>query len=138
MIVILAHHPLATALQAAALHILPEAAPYVLACDVPASEPPLQSVSRLQEMVAAGFKRPDIGLGAVAVAQDTVLILTDILGATPCNVAALWSRQFAGQSRTVCGVNLAMVMRAITYRMMHLDEQVERALSGGKMAIQAC
>jgi PTS system mannose-specific IIA component len=58
-----------------------------------------------------------------------VLILTDIYGATPCNIACklLAPPRVEG----VAGVNLPMLVRALTYRRESLQRVVQKALSGG-------
>ncbi|MGQ0512176.1 MAG: PTS sugar transporter subunit IIA [Betaproteobacteria bacterium] len=58
-----------------------------------------------------------------------VLVLTDIYGATPGNIAL---RLLApGRVEGVSGVNLPMLVRALTYRDKDLALMVEKALSGG-------
>jgi PTS system ascorbate-specific IIA component len=60
---------------------------------------------------------------------DGVLVLTDIYGATPGNIAL---RLLApGKVEGVAGVNLPMLIRALTYREHGLAAAVEKALSGG-------
>jgi PTS system mannose-specific IIA component len=57
------------------------------------------------------------------------LILTDIFGGTPSNVAARLLIQ--GKIEGVSGVNLPMLIRALTYRNESLGTVMEKALSGG-------
>lgn len=70
-----------------------------------------------------------------------VLILTDIYGATPSNLAC----RLVEPSRVDCvaGVNLPMLVRAITYRNDPLAAVAEKALSGGRegvvhVTLEAC
>ena len=57
-----------------------------------------------------------------------VLILTDIYGATPSNIA---SRLLVpGHVEGVAGVNLPMLIRALTYREEGLDSLRDKALAG--------
>jgi mannose PTS system EIIA component len=58
-----------------------------------------------------------------------VLILTDIFGGTPSNVAA--RLLIPGKIEGVSGVNLPMLIRALTYRSESLGTVMEKALSGG-------
>jgi mannose PTS system EIIA component len=61
------------------------------------------------------------------------LVLTDIFGATPCNVA---QKVVDGvHSRLVAGVNLPMLLRTVNYRQEPLDVLVARALAGGIQSI---
>jgi PTS system ascorbate-specific IIA component len=58
-----------------------------------------------------------------------VLVLTDMFGATPCNVAA---RLLAdGRVEGVSGVSLPMLVRVLSGRNGSLPGAVQRALSGG-------
>ncbi|MCU0804539.1 MAG: PTS sugar transporter subunit IIA [Burkholderiales bacterium] len=59
-----------------------------------------------------------------------VLVLTDILGATPANIA---TRLLApGRVEGLSGVSLPMLVRALTYREQPLDVVVQKAMSGGR------
>ena len=58
-----------------------------------------------------------------------VLVMTDIYGATPSNIASRLLR--AGRVEGIAGVNLPMLIRALTYREEPLEAVVAKALSGG-------
>jgi PTS system ascorbate-specific IIA component len=58
-----------------------------------------------------------------------VLVLTDIYGATPGNIAL--KLLVPGRVEGISGVNLPMLIRALTYRDQGLATAVEKALSGG-------
>jgi PTS system ascorbate-specific IIA component len=60
---------------------------------------------------------------------DGVLVLTDIYGATPGNIAL--QLLVPGRVEGVAGVNLPMLIRALTYREQGLALALEKALSGG-------
>ena len=60
---------------------------------------------------------------------DGVLVLTDIYGATPGNIAL--RLLVPGKVEGISGVNLPMLIRALTYRDQGLATVVEKALSGG-------
>lgn len=62
-----------------------------------------------------------------------VLVLTDIYGATPSNIAMRLLRP--GRVEGVAGVNLPMLIRALSYREEPLAALVEKALSGGAEGI---
>jgi PTS system ascorbate-specific IIA component len=57
-----------------------------------------------------------------------VLVLTDIYGATPSNIATKLLKP--GKVEGVAGVNLPMLIRALTYREEPLETALEKALSG--------
>jgi mannose PTS system EIIA component len=79
----------------------------------------------LRERVGALLKRLDTGSG--------VLILSDICGATPCNVVTQASQ--AGKIEVISGLNLPMLLRALTYRGEPLPSVVAKALSGGAQGV---
>ncbi len=64
---------------------------------------------------------------------DGVLVLTDIYGATPSNVASRLLRP--GRVEGVAGVNLPMLIRALNYRDEPLTALVEKTLAGGTEGI---
>jgi PTS system ascorbate-specific IIA component len=67
---------------------------------------------------------------------DGVLILTDMYGSTPSNIA----NEIAGhgQVQVVAGVNLPMLVRVLNYAGLSLPELVAKALSGGHDGILLC
>ena len=62
-----------------------------------------------------------------------VLVLTDIFGATPSNVAQKLIDGVA--SRLVTGVNLPMLLRSLSYRHEPLEALVARAVTGGTQGV---
>ena len=58
-----------------------------------------------------------------------VLVMTDIYGATPSNIAMRLLRP--GRVEGIAGVNLPMLIRALTYREEPLETMIAKALSGG-------
>ena len=68
-----------------------------------------------------------------------VLVMTDICGATPSNIATRLIKP--GKVAVVSGVSLPMLIRALTYReQATLEELVEKAMSGaaeGVMRLEA-
>lgn len=119
-IFIIAHAPLASALRQCVLHVFPDDSAAVLAFDVQPNVPP--------EETLAGAQR------ALASLQSTqTLVLTDVFGATPCNVA---QKLVDGlNSKLIAGVNLPMLLRTVTYRRELLDALVGRALAGGAQGV---
>jgi PTS system mannose-specific IIA component len=119
-ILIIAHAPLASALRASVLHVFPDVGAGVLALDVPPDQVTEDTASAAREMLAA-FDVPD------------TLVLTDVFGATPCNVA---QKVVDGiRSKLVAGVNLPMLLRTVSYRHEPVDVLVARALAGGTQSI---
>ena len=119
-IFIIAHAPLANALRDCAMHVYPECAHEVIALDV---QPDAQPEETLRLANQALENVPLEGL----------LVLTDIFGATPANVA----QKVVGSRRAklIAGANVPMLFRAVSYRHESLDDLVARALAGGTQGV---
>ena len=124
-ILIIAHAPLASALQEFTRHVFGEVPDRLKALDVMAHEDAKVTLARAVE--AADSIISDNGL----------LVLTDIMGATPANVASRLAhmKEFDGRVRVIAGVNLPMLMRAIAYRAESLDSAAQKAMHGGQQGI---
>lgn len=59
-----------------------------------------------------------------------VLIMTDIFGATPANLALKLLEP--GRIEGVAGVSLPMLLRALTYREKGMDVMMQKAISGAR------
>ena len=98
-------------------HVLNKRPPFLAQLGV-AAQDDLQSVLPLARLLLAAVD-----------AGDGVLILTDMLGATPANLALqlLEPKRIEG----VAGLNLPMLLRALTYRNGDLATLLQKAVSGG-------
>lgn len=119
-IFIIAHAPLATALRQCALHVFPDNAAAVVALDVQPNLPPEETLAQARIL----FKQ---------MSTTHALVLTDVFGATPCNVAQ--NLVDGVNSKLIAGINLPMLLRAVSYRHEPLDALVVRALAGGKEGV---
>jgi PTS system ascorbate-specific IIA component len=127
-IVIVAHTPVASAMLNFVEHtfgVLPER---VRAVDIPPYEDTKVSLERVIE-AANGVNS---GKG--------VLILTDVMGATPANVASKLealgpSLGFTAPVIVLTGLNLPMLMRCVSHREDDLEELAHKALTGGQHGI---
>ncbi|MDH5570685.1 MAG: PTS fructose transporter subunit IIA [Gammaproteobacteria bacterium] len=63
---------------------------------------------------------------------DGVLILTDMYGATPSNVA---TELLNSKTILVSGLNLPMLLRVMNYPELHLNELAEKAITGGQEGV---
>lgn len=73
------------------------------------------------------------------IAQDNgagVLVLTDVYGATPDNLARYFGEQC--NARVVSGVNLPMLLRVLNYSRQPLQQLCNTAIAGAKTGIQQC
>jgi mannose PTS system EIIA component len=62
-------------------------------------------------------------------AGEGVLVITDIFGSTPSNLAC--KLLIPGQVEGVAGANVPMLLRAVTYRTRGMDVMLKRVVSGG-------
>jgi PTS system ascorbate-specific IIA component len=119
-ILIIAHAPLASALRQCVLHVFPDSAEAVSALDVQAHVPPEESLALARTLMRQ--------LG-----QPSTLVVTDVFGATPCNVA---QKLVDGvRSKLITGVNLPMLLRTVSYRHETLDALVARAMVGATQGV---
>jgi PTS system mannose-specific IIA component len=119
-ILIIAHAPLAQALRQCAIHVYPECAEAVVAIDVEPHAPPEETLNQARIALTQAGGWP-------------ALVLTDVFGATPANVA---KQLVEGcNARLIAGVNLPMLLRSVCYRQEPLDSLVERAVTGGSQGV---
>ncbi|MEK8030746.1 PTS fructose transporter subunit IIA [Ideonella sp. DXS29W] len=123
-LLIVAHAPLATALQAVARHVFADRSETVSVVDVW----PEWSADTAEEEIRAA-----VGRAGSADARGEVLILADVFGATPCNAA---QRVADGTAvRLVAGLNVPMLWRALAYAQQPIETLIERALVGGSQGV---
>lgn len=67
---------------------------------------------------------------------EGVLILTDLYGSTPSNIAQ--KLQDIAPVRVVSGLNLPMLIRVMNYPQLDLNTMAEKALTGGQLGIVEC
>jgi len=102
-------------------HVLGKVPPHIRSLSVLASDNPVTKEAELRELVS------QLNNG------DGVLILVDVYGATPSNIA----KRVCQPNRVegVAGVNLPMLLRVACCSGKSLAEMVERAQLGGKECI---
>ncbi len=114
-LLLVAHAPLATSLQAVARHAYPDCSCQLAAVDVDADAglaATEQQVRNALAMLPAG----------------EVLIMADVFGATPCNAAL--AAADGVRTRVVAGASVPMLWRTLCYADLPLDELVARAVAG--------
>ena len=116
-ILIIAHGNLGESLVQCATHVLNKEPPRVTVLGVSAKDDPALLLPHAINMV----KGLDSGSG--------VLVLTDMYGGSPSNMAS--KVVVPGKVEAVCGVNLPMLIRVLTYRERDLQTIVTKAVSGG-------
>ena len=116
-ILIIAHGTLGESLIHCASHVLNKRPPRLRQLGVTAQDDPLLLLPQARALL----KELDDGSG--------VLILSDMYGGSPSNIAA--KLLVPGRIEGVAGVNLPMLIRALTYREKPLSTCVVKAVSGG-------
>ena len=116
-VLLITHGALGEAMLANAVHVLGGMQPNVVAMGIAASD---RIDDRLGEARSVA-KAIDDGSG--------VLVLTDIFGATPANIAGCL---LDGPLREgVAGVSLPMLVKALAYRHLPLGDVAAKAIEGG-------
>jgi PTS system ascorbate-specific IIA component len=116
-ILIIAHSNLGESLIQCATHVLNKVPPRISTLGVSAKDDPALLLPHAINMV----KELDSGSG--------VLVLTDMYGGSPSNMAS--KVVVPGRVEAVCGINLPMLIRVLTYRERDLQTIVTKAVSGG-------
>lgn len=116
-LLIIAHGTLGESLIHCASHVINKRPPRLKQLGVTAQDDPLLLLPQARALV----KELDDGSG--------VLILSDMYGGSPSNIAA--KLLVPGRVEGVAGVNLPMLIRALTYREKPLATLVTKAVSGG-------
>jgi mannose PTS system EIIA component len=116
-ILIIAHDNLGDSLIRCATHVLNKEPQGVRQLGVGMHDDPAVALRQAQQAVA----ELDDG--------DGVLVLSDIYGATPSNIAM--KLMVPGRVEGVAGVSLPMLVRSLTYRDRGIAVMVQKAVSGG-------
>lgn len=116
-IFLITHGSLGESLIQCACHVLNKRPLQLAQLGVSAQDDPLDALPLARDML----KLVDSGSG--------VLMLTDIFGATPSNIALKLIQP--GQFEAVTGANLPMLLRVLTYRDKDMETLVSKAVSGG-------
>lgn len=66
-----------------------------------------------------------------------VLVLSDVIGSTPCNLAQALSHQ-PDRVKVLSGLNMPMLLRVMNYPRAELAELVDKALAAGRAGVLEC
>ena len=116
-ILLVSHGTFGESLVQNVCHVLNTRPPLLAQFGVAAQDDPLDLLPVIRRLV----EELDTGEG--------VLILTDILGATPANLVL--KLLDPGRVEGVAGVNLPMLLRVLTYRTHGMTTLMQKAISGG-------
>lgn len=101
-----------------ACHVLNRRPPQIVQLGIAAQDDPLDVLPLAKNLL----NLVDSGEG--------VLIMTDIYGATPSNIAMKLLEP--GRIEGIAGLNLPMLLRALTYRDKDMETLLTRATTGGR------
>lgn len=117
-IFIITHGTLGESLIQCACHVINKRPPRVIQLGVTEQDDPREVFTEARSLVAS----VDEGEG--------VLVMTDIFGATPSNIAMKLVEP--GRVEGVAGINVPMLLRVLTYRdKSDIQTLVTKAISGG-------
>ena len=122
-VLLITHNGLGDSLLDCMLHVTCSIPPHLKSLSVMADDDPASKEVEARALI----KLLDTG--------DGVLLLTDIYGATPSNIARRLCQP--GHIEGVAGVNLPMLLRVACGPDMPLTEMAQRALLGGRDCIVA-
>ena len=122
-ILLITHEGIGTALRGVAERLLTPMPLRVEVLEVPFDADP----EAILPAASAALRRADGG--------DGVLVLTDLYGATPSNLAGRLSR-LGTPVRRVSALNLPMLLRVLNYADLALDELPAIAIAGGRNGVQ--
>lgn len=121
-VLLMTHEAMGAALVAAARHVLGRLPlPLEVQEVAPNADP-----EHMLRAAAANARELDRG--------DGVLVLSDLYGATPCNIAHRLP-DLGVRMHCVSGLNLPMLLRVLNYPEQSLDELAQTAASGGRGGI---
>ncbi len=120
-ILIIAQGTLGESLIQSVSHVMGSRPPLLMQIGIGTQDDPVAMLPQAQQLL----KELDQGRG--------VLVLSDMYGATPCNLVGKLLR--SGHIEGVAGVNLPMLVRVLTYRNGSITTLVEKALSGGREGV---
>jgi PTS system ascorbate-specific IIA component len=121
-ILIVSHGAFGESLIHSASHVLGKRPTYLRQLGVTVHDDPDEILPVAQDLI----RFLDQGRG--------VLVMTDIYGATPSNIASRLLKP--GRVDGVAGVNLPMLIRALTYRDEPLEDLIDKALSGATEGVR--
>lgn len=121
-IVIIAHSEIANSFAYCLEHIMNKRVENLVILPVKKLEATGSVLARAEEIIEIQLKK-----------ANGILILCDIFGATPCNIATKLIKP--DKVELVTGLNLPMLIRAISYSTQSLEVCLAKALEGGVSGI---
>lgn len=123
-LVLLTYEGIGERMIEAATHMLSSCPEHLEALSASYDESPESLAPRLRDAIT----RLDTG--------DGVLVLTDLYGTTHSNLASRFID--VGKVQMVSGLNMAILIRAITYRNEEMMSLIQKVIEGGQDSINIC
>jgi PTS system ascorbate-specific IIA component len=124
-ILLVTHENIGAGLVAVSEAIFKQAMPGLNLVSIPSDLEP-DDLGRYADQIRDAMLQGDRG--------DGLLVLTDVFGATPDNLARHFSLQC--NARVVSGINLPMLLRVLNYAQQSLEELCQTALNGGRDGVR--
>lgn len=120
-ILIIAHGSLGESLIECATHVMGEQPQLLKHLPIEHCDEPTAKLNEAKAIIA------ELNQG------NGVLVLSDMYGATPCNIVAKLTE--TNNVIGIAGINLPMLVRALTYRNGDIQKLAEKAISGGREGV---
>jgi PTS system mannose-specific IIA component len=120
-LLLITHNKIATSMMETASSIINNKLDNFACIEIPMDAP----VDKMKEKIIDELKKLN--------KKDGVLILTDMYGGTPSNIANKFAEN--DDVMLISGLNLPMLIRIMNYRTQTLDELIEKAIDGGQDGI---
>lgn len=126
--VVVTHTPLASALKEVTLHVFP-AAKDILVYDVlPDDNPDVLEQTIMNNITEKHFS------------VQNILLFSDLIGATPSNLSMRVAKALHQQGKQTAffgGVNVCMLLNAVRYADLSIEELRTKILEGGQKGMQS-
>ena len=119
-IMLVTHPGIGPAMQTQAQQLLKSTQLHCVSVEIHQDDHPQDGLNRIQDVLEQ-------------MSEQQCIMLTDIYGATPCNLAIKAAE--AKQIPLIHGLNLAMLLRAYNYASLPRAALIEKITDGGKQAI---
>lgn len=120
-VLLITHQPLGQTMLDISINTLNACPLATRVLDVPRDNDPAQTAARALQLM------DELNT------DDGVLVLTDLCGSTPSNIACRLRQK--PHVIVVAGLNLPMLMRVLNYPELSLTEIAERAVDGGRQGV---
>ncbi|MDY3331618.1 MAG: hypothetical protein SOX43_06655 [Pelistega sp.] len=126
--VVVTHTPLASALKDVALHVFP-AAKDMLVYDILPTDDPDVIQAKIMDDIMSQYS-----------SVQNILLFSDLIGATPSNISMRIAQALHQQGKQTAffgGTNVCMLLNAVRYADLSIEELRTKILEGGQKGMQS-